>query len=36
LSKVEAKRNAEGTSLSVIMHFTENEWFTNKQLKKEF
>lgn len=36
LINVEASKDEKGTNLTVIFYFSENEWFTNTQLKKEF
>jgi hypothetical protein len=34
--KIEASKTEDGTNLTVIFHFSENEWFNNKSIKKEF
>ena len=34
--KIEAPKTEEGTNLTVVFHFSENEWFTNQSIKKEF
>lgn len=36
LVNVEASKTEDGTNLTVIFHFSENEWFTNQTIKKEF
>lgn len=36
LIKIEASKTEEGTNLTVVFHFSENEWFTNQSIKKEF
>ena len=36
LKKMTAEKTEDGKSLTVVFHFSENEWFTNPTIKKEF
>ena len=36
LKKMEAEKTEDGKSLTVVFHFSENEWFSNPTIKKEF
>jgi hypothetical protein len=36
LSRIDATKAEDGSTLSVTFHFSENEWFSNATLRKEF